>query len=462
MKTLSTGIFVFLFAFTAQAESGSNNHRNNAATLGQFSQSLRELSSRVSPSVVQIVVTGFGFENDAEHAGVSVLSKQRNVGSGVIVSEDGYIVTNSHVVEGAKNIRVKLNDFQKGRVPLFDAKLVGKDSQIDLALLKIEFTGLTPLPFGNSMSLKQGELVLAFGSPLGMDNSVSMGVVSAVARQLSDDDGQIYVQTDAPINPGNSGGPLVDATGSLVGINTFILSKSGGSEGMGFAIPSNVVRYVFASLKKDGRVHRGQIGVRARTINEPLASAFDIAPQTGVLIEDVGPESPAEDAGVRVGDVLLSIDGTDLHNVRDLALQLYQHEIGDILHLQILRNQTRSSLSVTVSERADEPERFADMLNPAQNLITKLGVLGIAVDDRIRQSVPLRVPEGVLIAAHAGVSMYFGDQPKEGDVIHAVNGERISSVEALRSKLNGLKSNDPVVLQVERAGSLMFLVLESN
>ena len=449
MKTLSTGIFVFLFALAAHAETGnSNNHRNNAAALGQFSESLRELSSRVSPSVVRIVGT--------------VLSKHQSVGSGVIVSEDGYIVTNAHVVEGAKNIRVKLTDSQKGRVPVFDAKLVGTDSQIDLALLKIDSTGLTPLPFGNSMDVEQGELVLAFGSPLGMDNSVSMGVVSAVARQLTEDDAQIYVQTDAPINPGNSGGPLVDATGSLVGINTFIFSKSGGSEGIGFAIPSNVVRYAYASLRKDGHVHRGQIGIRARTITESLASAFDIAAQTGVLVEDVTPESPAEDAGLQIGDVLLSIDGKDLHNVRDLALQLYRYAIGDTVHLQILRKQTRSGASLTITEKPDEPERFADMMNPAENLIAQLGLLGIAVDDRIRESVPLRVPEGVLVAAHSGVSMYFGDQPKEGDVIHAVNGERISSVEALRSKLNGLKSTDQVVLQVERAGSLMFLVLENN
>src|SRR5436853_613946 len=201
MKTLSTGIFVFLFALAAHAETGnSNNHRNNAAALGQFSESLRELSSRVSPSVVRIVGTGFGFENDAEHAGVSV-----------------------------------------------------------------------------------------------------------VARQLTEDDAQIYVQTDAPINPGNSGGPLVDATGSLVGINTFIFSKSGGSEGIGFAIPSDVVRYAYASLRKDGHVHRGQIGIRARTITEPLASAFDIERDKGVLVEDVAPDSPAEDAGVQVDDVVLSV-----------------------------------------------------------------------------------------------------------------------------------------------------------
>ena len=228
---------------------------------------------------------------------------------------------------------------RKRQPSVFDAKLIGIDRLLDLALLKIGSNGLTPLSFGNSLGLKQGELVLAFGSPLGMDNSVSMGVVSAVARQLTENDPRIFVQTDAPINPGNSGGPLVDADGRLVGINTFILSQSGGSEGIGFAIPSNVVQYVYGSLRKDGHVHRGQIGILARTITEPLASAFKLEPEKGVLVEDVVPEGPADKAGIQVGDVVLSIQGTGLRSIRDLALQLYQYSIGDTVTLEILRNE---------------------------------------------------------------------------------------------------------------------------
>ena len=280
--SLTCAAYLFLFVFAAHGES-VNNHRKDVMPLGQLSQSLQELSSRVSPSVVQVIASGFGFQRDTEHAAVSILAKHRSMGSGVIVSDDGYIVTNAHVVEDARTIRVKLNDTRHSWNPVFDAKLIGRDTQIDLALLKFDSAGLTPLPFGSSLNVKQGELVLAFGNPLGMENSVSMGIVSAVTRQLDDDDPRIYVQTDAPINPGNSGGPLVDAAGSLVGINTFIFSKSGGSEGIGFAIPSDVVRYVYASLRKDGHVHRGQIGIRARTITEPLASAFDIERDRGVL-----------------------------------------------------------------------------------------------------------------------------------------------------------------------------------
>jgi serine protease Do len=461
MKLKTIFVFLFVFAHAAHAENG-RDHGNAVLALGQLSESLQELSSRISPSVVQIVGTGFGFENDSQHAGVSVLAKQRRVGSGVIVSEDGYIMTNAHVVDGARSIRVKLNDSQRGRTSLFDAKILGRDTHIDLALLKIDATGLTPLPFGNSLDVKQGELVLAFGNPLGMENSVSLGIVSAVARQLDDDDPRIYVQTDASVNPGNSGGPLVDAAGSLVGINTFIFSQSGGSEGIGFAIPSDIVRSIYASLRKDGHVHRGQIGVHARTITESLASAFGIEPETGVLVEDVMPGSPAEDAGLQIGDVVLSIGGKDLRNVRDFALRLYGYDIGDTALLTILRNQEISEADVTVTERPGAPASFADVVDPAKNLIPALGILGVTIDDEIRYFVPLRVPRGVLVAAHSGPSMYLGDQPREGDVIHAVNGERISSVEALRSKLKGRKSPNPLVLQIERNGALMFLVMENN
>src|SRR5262245_35989034 len=309
--------------------------RGRSGSLADFSNSLEELSSRISPSVVQITATGFGFHNDSEQAGASVLSRERSTGSGVIVSEEGYIITNAHAVEGARSIRVKVTKAAKSQDPLFEGKLIGMDRQLDLALLKIEASGLSALPVGNSTSLKQGELVLAFGSPMGMDNSVTMGIVSSVARQLTEDDPKIFIQTDAPINPGNSGGPLVDSEGRLVGINTFIFSQSGGSEGLGFAIPSNVIRYVYESLKKDGHVHRGQIGLSVRTITPALASAFKLVPEKGVLVEDVQPDSPAEKCGIQVGDVLLSIGDAPLRNVRDLALELYQYGIGDTVKLQI-------------------------------------------------------------------------------------------------------------------------------
>ena len=438
-------------------------NRNRAArALGELSDSLRELSTAISPSVVQITATGYGIAGNEEQGGVSVLSRQRSTGSGVIVSADGYVITNAHVIEGARSIRVKLNAQRRAQNSLFEAKLIGRDRLLDLALLKIPAEGLTPLPLGNSRDIKQGELVLAVGSPLGMENSISLGVVSAVARQLSEDDPRIFIQTDAPINPGNSGGPLVDVEGRVVGINTFIFTQSGGSEGLGFAIPSNVVRYVYASLRRDGHVHRGQIGISVRTITPPLALGFNLEPETGVLVEDVLPEGPADRAGIRVGDVILSIGGAPLHNVRDLSLQMYEYTIGAMAELEILRDQKKLQIAVPVSEKENVPERFADMVDPDKNLVSQLAILGITVDEQIRQLIPLRDNDGVLVAAFAGPPPYLGDQLGAADVIHAVNGRRVTSVETLRTELDNVKGTQPIVLQVERNGSLMFLVLEGN
>src|SRR5262245_28550073 len=447
-----------VFITPAQAQSRGRK----AIPLAELSDSLQQLSSRIFPSVVQITATGYSL-NSAQHTQTNVLSRERSTGTGVVVSADGDIMTNAHVIAGARTIRVKVNGVSKGRSSVFEAKLIGMDRLLDLALLKIEATGLKDLPFGSSRDLEQGELVLAFGSPIGMDNSVSMGIVSAPVRQLTEDDPRIFIQTDAPINPGNSGGPLVDAAGRLVGISTFIVSKSGGSEGLGFAIPSNVVRYVYASLKKDGRVHRGQIGIFARTITPPLASVFNLEPDKGVLAEDVIPGGPADKAGLQVGDIVLSLGGRPLRNVRDLALELYQYRIGDTVQLQVARGQKVFGATVAVTESHGDPERFADMVNPESNLVSKLGILGVTIDDNIRQVLSdLRLRDGVLVAAQAGTPSYFGDQPREGDVIHAVNGRHITSVEALRSELDRLKSEEPLVLQVERESILMLLVLETN
>jgi serine protease Do len=343
---------------------------------------------------------------------------------------------------------------------VFDAKIVGSDRSLDLALLKIEAAGLKPLPFGNSVDVKQGQFVLAVGSPLGMENSISLGIVSSSSRQLSEDDPRIFIQTDAPINPGNSGGPLVDVQGRLVGINTFIVSQSGGGEGVGLAIPSDVVQYVYTSIRKDGRVHRGQIGVFARTITMPFALAFKLEPESGVLVEDVIPDGPADNAGIHIGDVIVSVEGVLLHNVRDLAMQMYKYAIGDKIDLRILRQRKQLMIGVRVTETKDILTRFAEMVNPDRDLVSKLQILAINVDDEMRETLSLRVPKGVLVAASVGAMPYFGDQLREGDVIHAVNGQRISTVDMLRNELDKLEKGQSIILQAERDGLFRFVALE--
>jgi serine protease Do len=251
----------------------------------------------VSRSVVQIFSTGYNPDGDREHRKTDLLSRGLTSGSDIIIASDGWIVTNAYVVQGGRRIRVQLNREaalsapQNGgsRRALFDAKLVVADRETDLALLKIDATDLPTLELFDSSDLKQGQLVLAFGSPLGFDNSVSMGIVSSVARQPDPDSPTIYVQTGAAINPGNSGGPLVDTSGRAVGINTLILTQSGGSEGIGLAIPSNVVRSVYHQVRSEGHVHHHQIGVSARNMTPALASGLGLDREDGILVEDVIP-----------------------------------------------------------------------------------------------------------------------------------------------------------------------------
>jgi serine protease Do len=434
-----------------------------------FSQSVQELSEKVTRSVVQILTTGYGLSAKDQSTETSYLEPQKGIGAGVILSPDGYIVTNAHVVEGARRIRVRLQGLEKAGITAaepsgaVDAKLVGVDHQSDLAVIKIDKKDLPALEFTDSDHLKQGQVVFAFGSPLGLENSVSMGVVSGTARQIDPDNPAIYIQTDAPINPGNSGGPLVDVDGHMVGINTFILSESGGNEGLGFATPSNVVRNVYEQLRTEGHVHRGQIGVFVRSISPDLLEGLHLPTSHGVLLEDVSPDSPADRAGLKIGDIVQSVGGKPADNVREFALALSQYKVGETLPISILRDGQEKMLEVQVAERPDDPLRFADMVSGPDNLVPRLGIVGISLNKQIRQMLPdLRIPGGVVVAAKTPASALLGEGPQPGDIIHAVNGATIEDVTELRQKLRDIKPGVPVVLQIEREGSLSYLILESE
>jgi serine protease Do len=437
--------------------------------LDTLSKAFEDLSRRVSPSVVQVVVTGYGTPEEEAPSADALLGLRRTGGSGVILDANGYIITNSHVIEGARRVQVVLprptpgagNSILRPRGTALDAKIVGIDDETDLAVLKIEEKNLPALPLGDSDSLRQGQLVLAYGSPLGLENSVSMGIVSAVGRQLEIDDPMVYIQTDAPINPGNSGGPLVDTDGRVVGINTLILSQSGGNEGLGFAAPSNIVRTVFDQIKAGGRVRRGTIGVLAQTITPTLATAMKLPQDWGVILGDVFPNTPAAVAGLRIGDVVVSLDGKRMENGRQFEVNLYRRAVGDTVMLEVFRGGQPMKFPVAVAEREDDPARFAEMVSPERNIVPRLGVLALDIDERVASMLgELRVPHGVLVAAISADSPSADQKLEAGDVIVSFNGKPITALAELRSAVGRLPTRTAVFLQIQRHGQLMFVAIE--
>ena len=434
-----------------------------ALSLSDLSSSLEVLVNRVRPAVVQIFSTGYAAAEENDTTTTSLLTKQHSTGSGVIVAEDGYIITNAHVVRGARLIQVRLPSQRRDQLAarLLEAKLVGMDREIDIAVIRIEKTGLPHLPLGDSERLRQGELVMAFGNPLGLEGSVSMGIVSSTGRQLHPDDLMAYIQTDAPINPGNSGGPLIDSHGRVVGINTFILTQSGGSEGLGFAVPSNLVNRVYTQIRKEGHVHRGRIGVYAQTITPAIATGLGLAQDTGVILSDVEPEGPADKAGAKVADIVLTLNGKIMRTAPQLEMEIFRTPMGQKMTLAVLRGSDHLSIEVPVEESEDDPQRFADMVNPEDNLVPRLGILGIGIDKKLAALLPdLRNAYGVVVAAGSATDPASGTGLKPGDVIYSVNGSPVSTVAALKGKINEFKPGQEVIMQIERSGRLMYVTLD--
>jgi serine protease Do len=444
-------------------------------SLHDLSDSIEALSHTVSLAVVQVFSTGYalGAEEEAgDTTTAGLVTKQRSSGSGVLMSADGYIVTNNHVVRNARRIRVQLASLpdEAGSAhpqlhahgKLLEAKVVGVDREADLAVIKVEPDSALPvLKLADSDELRQGQVVLAFGNPLGLENSVSLGIVSSVGRQVKPDDPMVYIQTDAPINPGNSGGPLLDSDGNVVGINTFILTQSGGSEGIGFAIPSNIVRNVYEQIRKDGHVHRGEIGATAQSITPELAAGLDLKQDTGVILGDVTPEGAADKAGLKPGDIVLSLNNRLMRNAREFETALYSIPLNQMVDIEVLRGSQMIPARVTVAERDDDPFRFLDLVKPEENRVPKLGIVGVPITQDVAKLLPeTRKQYGIIVAARTGESEYAGQGGlKLGDVIYSVNTTPVATLDALRTAVDNLKTADPLVLQIERDGALMYLTL---
>jgi serine protease Do len=464
LKNVVLGVVFFGCVISPPSTLGQTQTRlvTRAADL---SSSLEGVSRSVGPSVVEIFTTSFLAGERVVPRTADLVTTQRASGSGVIVDPDGYIITNAHVVRGAQRLRVEIPVPSTGRSILatnsrtVNGQIVGMDLETDLALIKIDEHNLPALAFADSDELQAGQIVLAFGSPMGLHNSVSLGVVSAVARQLEPESPMIYIQTDASINPGSSGGPLVDLRGRLIGINTLIVSRAGGNEGLGFAAPSNIVRTVYQQIRKTGQVRRGDIGLRPQTVTPVLASGLNLPRNTGVILADVLPGSSGARVGLRPGDMVLALDGEAVENGRQLQIRLYRHLVGDVVELEILRDGKNLTVPVAMTERRDSLPGLLAPTDPRENLVTRLGILGVTLDQRIVEALPaLRARSGVIVvstvpgaidAAEGGLAA--------GDVIYSVNRANVPGLGELRAALDILKSGDAVVLQLERRGELMYL-----
>lgn len=432
--------------------------------LWQLSGQMEELVLRVDPAVVQILTTEF---QRGERGAAPVVRVGRGNGSGVIVDPDGFIVTNEHVVRNARSIAVLVPEvdaqrrFQSIVKPggkRYPARLIGQDPQTDIAVLKIDAGNLPHLQFGDSERLRQGQLVLAFGSPYGLENTVTMGVISSVARQVRPDDPMIYLQTDAAINPGNSGGPLVNPAGEIVGINTFILSATGASAGVGFAVPANIARNVYEQIRRNGHVRRGQIGVVAQTITPDMARALQLPQDFGVILADVAPGSSAAAAGLEAGDIVLTMEGKLMENARQFGVGIYG-SAGRAVALEVLRNGQKLIRKVAVLERPRDPDRLLSLLEGDRNYLPRLGVLALDLDGRVTPLLPpLRRLSGAVIAGIVADLAPEGEALLPGDVIFAVNGRRVAGLDDLKQALASIPPGDPVVLHLERMGQQQFVL----
>ena len=435
------------------------------SVLAQISGSLQELAAKVSPAVVQIEVSGLGLTEEAGSKNTALVVRQHAIGSGVIVDPDGYILTNAHVIDGAQRVRAVVSSPARSSdgptARILEARVIGTHKEADLALLKVDATDLPTLRFNLERDPQPGELVFAIGSPEGLQNSVTMGVISSVWRQPDPDNPMAYLQTDAPINPGNSGGPLVDVNGALVGINTFILSNGGGSEGLGFAIPAPVVNFVYQSLKKYGHVDHVEIGAVAQTITPALAQGLGLAQDSGVVIADVTPYGPAEIAGMKPEDIVLAVDGRRILTLHRFAASLYQHPLDHVLKVDVLRGGEKLSFNVAAVTITGHIDQLASQVDPVKSHVARLAILGMDFTEDLRSALQVvRIGSGVIVIGRAPGFNSINTGLRTGDLIHSLNRTPIDSVEQLKAVVAKLRSGDSAVLQIERQGQFQYLAFE--
>ena len=403
-----------------------------------------------APAVVTIRVEG--------HSQEPLPFRQRGLGSGVVVGSDGYILTNHHVVNGADDIRVDLTD---GRT--FKASLIGSDAPSDLALLKIAASNLPALMLGNSDAVEVGDVVLALGNPLGIGQTVTMGIISAKSRAtgLGEDGYEEFLQTDAPINQGNSGGALVNTSGELIGINSQILSPSGGNIGIGFAIPANMANHVMTQLRTTGHVRRAQLGISVQSVTSDLAESIGLKDVAGAMVSAVRPESPAEQAGVHRGDVILAFNGHKVKDSNALRNRVADAGPGSQATLLVTRGGREYELKAKLGEVATTAQ-VDDQNTAGAAAHASLGVAVQPLTPELAREIGLpRSTHGLLVQQVDPEGRAAAGGLEEGDVIEEVNQQPVHTVEALRAAVHQASSR-PLLMLVNRDGRDLFLTASAS
>jgi serine protease Do len=430
-----------------------------------LSRAFINVAKQVGPAVVNIDVVekpkqdAGGFENMPEIPGfprfnIPQQRAQRGTGSGVIISPDGYILTNNHVAGGADQIKVKLADGRE-----FRAKRVGADPETDLAVVKIEADNLPFARLGNSDASEQGEWVVALGSPFGLEKTMTAGIISAKGRAINGTYDN-YLQTDASINPGNSGGPLVNMAGEVIGINTMILSRSGANEGVGLAIPSNMAKGVYAQLIRNGKVSRGYLGVFLGPVTPAVARSVGYDRSGGAIVEDLGDsDSPAAKSGLKAGDVIIEFDGQPVISPRQLTQVVAETPVGKSVPVKYVRDGHIATTTIKLSERPDLNAASRKAVPKDNQATGKLGINVQNVDSELAKELSLKIASGAVVESVQPGSPAEDAGLQRGDVIHRIGRKPVTTGQDLTTALSSLRGDKEVVLQIERGGRLNFVTV---
>jgi serine protease Do len=456
-------IFVLVVCSRGQAP----KQNSNRDTLRSLNESLEQVATTVFPAIVHIEVVSYEPSSDRDDdAKVQTVSKQRGSGSGMIVDSGGYVVTAFHVIDKARRIRVELDSHvhppgegnNKHRLS-FEPKIVGIFKEADIAVLKIDAKDLPTVSFSSSNSLKQGELVAALGGAEGFRNSLSLGVVSAVERQIEPDDSLVYVQTDAALAAGCSGGPLVNIQGEMVGMDVFSITERGRIERLGFAVPSDVVRYVYQQIRQYGYVPRPYLGIDVQGITPPLASALQLSTDAGIIVSGVAAGSPAEKAALQAGDVIVSIDGASTRSVPQLMWALLHKRQGEHVRLEVVRKSDTVTLNLLLAALPRDAEDSRPPDDVEETAVPRLGIMVSGRKPELTEEKSKHLNGGVMVIAQLrGIDPE--PQLNAGDVIRSINAISITSATQLRAVLDSFHSGDAIALHVERKGRLMYIAFE--